>query len=300
MDDEIVHHGPLDTLPSHFADLTSADQDSLQYGQGDQVNPFEEEWLADIDIPEYEEEHLTITSPLPSEPSEDDPNPFVVEPTTQSTANVEQIPDHLLVIYAVVSWLHLQFLLPRVACNALLVILAHLLTFFDLTIITPFITLQSVTRTLGLDPTIQVLSVCPNCREVYPSAASKHIQETCIACKVGLFRSDQTRKGNQHITKIPLIKYPYFPLSDQIATVLKTPGVEALLDGWRVKPRRPGEYTDIFDGNICCLSLKAPDSNLFFSNHPHENNGPNGELHIGVNLGVDWCVHSIMFPNLTD
>jgi len=177
MDDEIVHHGLLDTLPSHFADLTSADQDSLQYGQGDQVNPFEEEWLADIDIPEYEEEHLTITSPLPSEPSEDDPNPFVVEPTTQSTANVEQILDYLLVIYAVVLWLHLQFSLPCVACNALLMILAHLLMFFDPTIITPFITLQSVTRTLGLDPTIQVLPVCPNCQEVYLSTASKHIQE---------------------------------------------------------------------------------------------------------------------------
>jgi len=82
--------------------------------------------------------------------------------------------------------------------------------------------------------------------------------------------------------------------------VLKTPGVEALLDGWWVKPCRPGEYTDIFDGNVCHLSLKAPDGNLFFSNHPHENNGPNGELRIGVNLGVNWCVHSIMFLNSTD
>ena len=303
MDQETIYHDPvsgarLDAPPPHFPDQVPVDQDLIQYGQEDQENPFEEEALPDIDSTEYEEEYLTIPGPLLSLPSEDEPDPFLVEHPPQSTPNVQQIPDHLLAIYATVSWLHLQFSLPRVACNALLLILAHLLTFFDPALITPFITLQSVTRTLGLDPDIQVLPVCPNCREVYPSATSKHVQEACTTCKVGLFRSDQTRQGNQRIARLPIVKYPYLLLSEQIATVLKVPGVEALLDEWRKKPRSRGEYTDIFDGNVCRLGLKAPDGNLFFSNLPNKNNGPYGELRIGVNLGVDWCVHSIKFPAL--
>ena len=52
----------------------------------------------------------------------------------------------------------------------------------------------------------------------------------------------------------------------------------------------PGVYTDIFDGNVCRHRLKAPYGKPFFSNLPHKHNGPDGELHIGVCLGVDWCV----------
>ncbi|KIJ08096.1 hypothetical protein PAXINDRAFT_18738 [Paxillus involutus ATCC 200175] len=61
-----------------------------------------------------------------------------------------------------------------------------------------------------------------------------------------------------------------------------------VLDQWRAKPRVDGEYTDIFDGSMCRTQLKGPDGELFFSNRPHEKSGPDGELRIGVNLGVDW------------
>src|SRR5487761_1456186 len=155
MDQEIIHYDPisdarLDTQSLHFADHAYIDQDLINYGHEDQ-DPFVEEALGDINIPKYEEGHSTIAAPPPSVPSEDEPDPFLVSHTTQSMANLQQIPDHLLVIYAMVSWLHLQFSLPRVACNALLVILSCLLVSLDLTIITPFITLQSATHTLGLD-----------------------------------------------------------------------------------------------------------------------------------------------------
>jgi hypothetical protein len=80
------------------------------------------------------------------------------------------------------------------------------------------------------------------------------------------------------------------PLSDQIMALLKVPGVEALLDKWCIKPRRPGEYGDIFDGAMCRSKLKAPDGTLFFSNLPHEMTGPRGELRIGINLGIDWYI----------
>jgi hypothetical protein len=90
--------------------------------------------------------------------------------------------------------------------------------------------------------------------------------------------------------KTPVIKYPYIPLSEQIESLLRVPGVEALLDEWRFKPRIEGEYGDIFDGAICRSTLKAPDGSIFFSNLPHERKGPQEELRIGVNLGVDWYV----------
>jgi hypothetical protein len=245
------------------------------------------------DNPGHEDNISTYAGPFHSEPSEDEPDPFVVESNDPmlSASGIQREPDHLLVIYAIVAWLHMQFSLPRVACNALLAFLARLLTFLIPGAQVPFVTLQSATRTLGIDPRIQLLSVCPNCRDVFPSASSKYMLDECAACKTPLFLSDQTKRGNSRAIKTPRIKYPYLPLSEQITALMKIPGIEALLDQWRTKPRSPGEYGDIFDGSMCRLKLKAPDGTLFFSNLPHEKNGPGGELRIGVNMGVDWYVY---------
>lgn len=120
------------------------------------------------------------------------------------------------------------------------------------------------------------------------------MQDTCTTCNVALFLPDLTKRGNRHTSKTPVIKYPYLSLSDQLFSLLKVPGVEALLDEWRQKPRKLGHYSDIFDGKVCRLDLKAPDGSLFFSNLPHQKNGPEGELRIGVNLGVDWYVLSFL------
>lgn len=95
-------------------------------------------------------------------------------------------------------------------------------------------------------------------------------------------------RGNARGLRTPVVKYPYLPLSEQIASILRIPGMEATLDQWQDKPRIPGKYTDIFDGDICCTKLKGPDGRLFFSNNADERHGPNSELHLGVNLGVDW------------
>ena len=89
---------------------------------------------------------------------------------------------------------------------------------------------------------------------------------------------------------MPIVKYLYLPLSEQIASILQVPGVEALLDEWRKKPRKTGDYIDIFDGDVCHNKLQALDGSLFFSNLPHEKNRPRGKLRIGVNLGLDWYV----------
>lgn len=126
------------------------------------------------------------------------------------------------------------------------------------------------------------------------------MQETCTPCDIPLFLSEHTRQGNHRAIKTPVIKYPYLPLSDQLMSILKTPGLEVLLDDWRTKPRKSGEYGDIFDGKMCRLKLRAPDGSLFFSNHPHEKKGPGNELQIGVNLGVDWCVLSLAPSDLNN
>jgi hypothetical protein len=247
-----------------------------------------------------EGDHLISPGPLVSDPSKDNPNPFVVEPPDKQGIGELQEPKisaPLLIVYTMITWLHLQFHLPYVACNAVLTFLALLFRFFELATVPPFITLRSATRALGIDPRIELLAVCPKCWGVYPSSGSRHVQEKCTACDTPLFLPEHMREGNHCTIKIPVIKYPYLPLFDQIVSILKNPGIKVLLDDWRTKPRNSGEYGDIFDGRMCRLKLRALDGSLFFSNHPHEIKGPSNELRIGVNLGVDWCVLYLALSN---
>ncbi|KAF8834356.1 hypothetical protein BDN67DRAFT_1016591 [Paxillus ammoniavirescens] len=224
---------------------------------------------------------------------EDEPDPFhCPESLNSQERNLSDNAPHVLAIYAVASWLHLQFHLPRVACNALLTIFVLILMSICPTIETPFITLQLSNCVLGLDRPVHVLPVCPSCRDVFPPAGLPHCQDQCMLCNINLFLPSQTKCGNPQAIKTPIISYPYLPLSEQIKSLLKIPGLEAVLDTWRGKVRNPGEYIDIFDGTICRTRLKAPDGKLFFSNNENERHGPNGELWLGVNLGVDWSAYS--------
>ncbi|KIK75155.1 hypothetical protein PAXRUDRAFT_36999 [Paxillus rubicundulus Ve08.2h10] len=174
------------------------------------------------------------------------------------------------------------------ACNAFLAIIACLLTYLSPQLQTTFVTLQSATQVLGLDMPVTLLPTCPGCRNVYLPAGSPHTQDTCVPCSLDLFLPNKTRRGNDRAKKIPYIKYPYLPLSLQLHSLLAIPGIEETLDQWRTKPRSQGQYSDIFDGDVCRTTLKAPDGTIFFSNMANENRGPQGELRIGVNLGIDW------------
>ncbi|KIJ15283.1 hypothetical protein PAXINDRAFT_11822 [Paxillus involutus ATCC 200175] len=138
------------------------------------------------------------------------------------------------------------------------------------TLQTPFVTLHSSHYVLGLDTAIHILP------------------DMCASCNINLFLPTQTKHGNDRAVKSPIINYPYLPLSEQIKRLLKIPGLEAVLDEWQTKVQKPGEYIDIFDGDICRTRLKGPNGKLFFSNKDNEKQGPNGELCIGVNLGIDW------------
>lgn len=128
-------------------------QDPLDYQEDDQ----------DLDTLEYDNEETGV-GPLPLEPNENDPDPFFVErENRQNAPDFQDLPRYLLVIYAMVSWLHLQFYLPRIACNAMLAIFARLFTFLNPRIRLPFVTLISAMRSLGVDSHIELLAVCPNC-----------------------------------------------------------------------------------------------------------------------------------------
>lgn len=59
------------------------------------------------------------------------------------------------------------------------------------------------------------------------------------------------------------------------------------MNKWHAAPRQAGKYNNIFDGDIC-KNLKAHDGDKFFRNELGDEDGPDGELRIGVTLGVDW------------
>ena len=201
--------------------------------------------------------------------------PFFFDDEVQSdTIDFADIPEHVRVIHAIISWLHLLLHLSCTACNMLLAIFSSLLLFLCPTTPVPFTTLKSDNHLLGVNKPIHMLPVCPTCCDIYPMATSLLCHDTCTSCNVDLFLPSQTLQGNNHGMKTPTIKYPYLPLSEQITSILKIPGI----DKWRKKLCTLGTCMDIFNGAICCTKLKGQDSRLFCSNNMNEQHGPNGKL----------------------
>lgn len=216
---------------------------------------------------------------------EDSPDPFAPETLETASTDVSGLPPHILSIYCLVAWLHAQFHLPRAACNALLACLACLVYFLAPQVDIPYITLKSANRAIGLtDIPIHILAVCPGCKEVFPSTPTT--PDKCTKCAASLF-SDVTLRGNTRKDRTPLIKYPYLSISEQLSSILALPGIMDVMDDWRKVKRTPGHYQDIFDGRIA-QTINGHDGKLFFSNNAIEPRGPNGELRLGVNWGVDW------------
>lgn len=132
-------------------------------------------------------EVIPISMTATTSPDCDDPDPF--EPLLMQDSQAPPLDDlafHILCIYAVVTWLHFQFHLPHVACNALLATFLLVITILSPEAAVPFVTLKSANRMLGLDILpYQVMPVCPDCKEVYP--ASSETPEVCRHCQVALF-----------------------------------------------------------------------------------------------------------------
>ncbi|EIW82014.1 hypothetical protein CONPUDRAFT_72351 [Coniophora puteana RWD-64-598 SS2] len=218
------------------------------------------------------------------------PDPFKVEDSfclEDNHHSLYSISPLNLAFSMLVAWLHLSYHLPVSACNIILsvtiLVLVRLgVSHTDL----PFKTLQSTNILLGIDRPICLLAVCPCCQDVYPSASSEHVQEICVECNTPLFLSSHMARGNKRL-RVPVFKYPSLPLSTQIRTLLKLPGIEGLLDAWRVKEQAQGTYMDTCDGEVT-KCLKDPAGKPFFLNAFNKRNGSHGELRIGVNLSLDW------------
>ncbi|KAG2066534.1 hypothetical protein BDR04DRAFT_1121077 [Suillus decipiens] len=278
-----AHQLPVDPEQHAFERQLARTFEEMQDEDVQHVDQVDEGLDDDVDIDvdaNFDDQDQDSFESLNTGPNEDDPDPFLSEEILDLHNNMDfaDVPPHLLTIYALVSWLHLQFHLPRVVCNALLAVFACLLISLSPAIDALFITLQSSNRVLRVDKSTYVLPVCPVCRDVYPPAGSLHSHEKCTTCGVDLFLPDQTKRGNLRAIRSPVIKYPYLPLSEQLKSLLKIPGLEATLDAWRLKPRNPRQYTDIFDGDMCSKKLQGADGKLFFSNLPHEKHGPDGEV----------------------
>lgn len=219
---------------------------------------------------------------------ENDPDPFYqprdiddMVPNSSAKSRVHTHPA-IRLLYILVAWLHTHFHLPFIACRAILVIVAFIIstaaTSFDTS--ETYKTLPSVLNHLGVNPDFVVLPVCPECFEVYP--ASTPTSDVCARCDSPIFKA---AVGHKKAT--PLLQFPVKSIEEQLVDILHVDGVEDLLEQWRFKERCIGKYLDNFDGEICKI-LKGPDSRPFFENPlPPETRD---ELRIGLTLGVDWYV----------
>ncbi|KAI0676009.1 hypothetical protein C8Q78DRAFT_1150337 [Trametes maxima] len=216
-----------------------------------------------------------------------EPDPFLPPYSARPhSPDLRQIPAHLLCIYAFVPWAHLQFNLPIIATNALLLCFAVIITLVSPSTSTPFLTLKKVNELMGLDIPFQVLAVCSRCKAVYSSSQSSPTRCTTAGCDTPLFKDTRSSsRWYQRGLRVPLIKYPYLSLSEQIEHLLQVQGMEELLERWRTKSRKPGVYRDIFDGSVA-QNLLAPDGHPFFKK-PEESDSSN-ELRIGLQWAVDW------------
>ncbi|KAJ7156359.1 hypothetical protein C8R46DRAFT_1115786 [Mycena filopes] len=228
---------------------------------------------------------------------ENDPDPFYFVPSgAQALPTAADIHPNRAVylIYVTVLWLHTQFHVPFRACSALLAIFALALKAGNAPI-TPEIhtSLPSVINKLGAEPSIQILPVCPKCFEVYPISTPK--DSNCSKCSEPLFPTEpspsERRSGHTSAQNPrPYLQFPTKSLAEQLAILLSVPGIEDEMEKSLKKAtaHQAGKYTNIFDGKICQELPTADGSRFFF---PSEDEVAQGELRIGVTMGVDCIIN---------
>lgn len=196
----------------------------------------------------------------------------------------------IALLYILVAWLHLQHHLPFRACNALVgVVMLIIRAFAQVVEPQPLTTLPRILSSLDVEPSFTILPICPGCLELYPRSPST--PDLCNKCNTSMFKttspvSSRSRSGSGH--RVPLLQFAHKTIQSQLKTFLSSPGSEQLLDEWRQKTRYAGRYQDIFDGAVT-KSLLDHEGRVFFRNGTEDRGGPNGELRIGLTLGVDWC-----------
>ncbi|RDX44512.1 hypothetical protein OH76DRAFT_1096209 [Lentinus brumalis] len=193
----------------------------------------------------------------------------------------------VLLAFILCAWLHLAGHLPFRFCDVVLVVICQIFRELGHSALIPEMhtTLAAVLNTLRLDVPFQIFPCCPECRLVHPESVLADPKAVCSNCATPLF----TFEGNWLRRSNPKrrLSFPFKSLTEQLQALLAVAGMEDHMDAWRHRSRILGRLADIFDGWVC-RNLKGPDNSPFFRHDLPE--GPDGELRIGVALGLDWCV----------
>ncbi|OSD01435.1 hypothetical protein PYCCODRAFT_1425928 [Trametes coccinea BRFM310] len=239
----------------------------------------------------------------------DEPDPFQSSPVLSKAAgsiSFSFAPPAIVLAMLLVSWLHLTAHLPFRFCDVILTVIGFILAETGQESLVPYLrsTLTSSLSLLQLEPHIHTYPTCPECLEVYPESITPDMHADCRVCGHPLFKPEEAAPGRSRKRRSnrpryrPHLRTPAMSLTEQLAELLRQPGMEEALSSWRKRVRSPGVLNDFFDGAIS-RELLGPDGKPFFRRDLDED--PDGELRIGVALGVDWFsyLRSLISPSYT-
>ncbi|KAI0323379.1 hypothetical protein GY45DRAFT_1376365 [Cubamyces sp. BRFM 1775] len=226
-----------------------------------------------------------------------DPDPFAT-PSASCGASAHSPGfsiSHPSVVLAmlVTVWLHVVAHLPYRFCDVLLAVFGFVLLetgHADLAT-TLRTSLSSCLTALRLEPSFKLYPTCPACRTPHPESVCENQDSCCTECGHPLFKiSEEPCPGLRHQRRRgrhakPFIQTPAKSIAEQLGELLVQPGMEDAISSWRRRSRVAGWLYDFFDGAIS-KALLGPDGLPFFRRDLPED--PNGELRIGLALGIDW------------
>lgn len=227
----------------------------------------------------------------------EDPDPFHTRLVIRSTSWSAWSMTHPSIVLAMilVTWLHLAAHLPFRFCDVVLSVIGYILVDAGQAHLTPLLrtSLTGCLSALRMDPSIKMYPTCPSCLEPHPEAIAANADACCAVCGHPLFRLDNSnprraRKRGKGTRARPYLQTPAKSIAEQLSTLLAQPGMEEALDSWRCRSRLSGWLTDFFDGAIS-RSLLGPDGLPFFQHDTPMDS--EGELRIGLALGIDWSVY---------
>ncbi|KAI0349431.1 hypothetical protein OH77DRAFT_1580440 [Trametes cingulata] len=206
------------------------------------------------------------------------------------------------------SWLHLAAHLPFRFCDVVLTVIGYILAEAGQASLVPELrtSLSGCLSALRLDPHIKTYPTCPQCRKPFPEDMAEDLNARCTDCGHTLFKSEpatnpslrgQRQRGTWKSRK-PYVRTPAKTITEQLVDLLLQPGMEDALCSWRRRSRLAGWLCDFFDGAISKFLLGI--NGLPFFRHDLQED-PDGEITIGLALGVDWFsyLRSLILPSYT-
>lgn len=235
---------------------------------------------------------LPLVYCAPVQPDENSSDPFHEAVAYSPPPSIESAHEYrsVQILYLLVVWLHSQFHVPMRALAALLGVFRLVFLSLRLDVLQGMATTyKTVQSHLKLEPKFSILPVCPSCLEPHPV---DYQHSVCQKCGFPLFITDSrkpTKRKRKRSKKArrPKMQFPYKSISDQLPKLLSLHGFEDVVDDWRTKTRQAGVMNDIFDGQIA-KNVLGPDGRPFFRHDETGRTGPDGELRLGLTLGVDW------------